>query len=218
MSENYDQSDHIEPPIATLDQEFSNRDVLISTIKQYFYARNEVVVLDKHSDQRKVTFKCYFGGQYRNGLNLTDNTRKRQTGSRLMACRFSIRDKTENQWTTRKERYNDKVVARAEFLDGRSPIQALYNKIRAGDFILNVMVDSNGALSGLFFCHEKSAELARRFNIVFIMDCTYKTNRFGMPLFNIVVITATYNTFNAGFAVICNEDRVNVMFVGTSVI
>ncbi|KAH9246302.1 hypothetical protein BASA81_016163 [Batrachochytrium salamandrivorans] len=91
MSENYDQSDHIEPPIATLDQEFSNRDVLISTIKQYFYARNEVVVLDKHSDQRKVTFKCYFGGQYRNGLNLTDNTRKRQTGSRLMACRFSIR-------------------------------------------------------------------------------------------------------------------------------
>ncbi|KAH6574167.1 hypothetical protein BASA60_005676 [Batrachochytrium salamandrivorans] len=229
MSENYDQSDHIEPPIATLDQEFSNRDVLISTIKQYFYARNEVVVLDKHSDQRKVTFKCYFGGQYRNGLNLTDNTRKRQTGSRLMACRFSIRkkrvivgdlassgtgaastlaylqDKTENQWTTRKERYNDKVVARAEFLDGRSPIQALYNKIRAGDFILNVMVDSNGALSGLFFCHEKSAELARRFNIVFIMDCTYKTNRFGMPLFNIVVITATYNTFNAGFAVICNE-------------
>ncbi|KAH9263256.1 hypothetical protein BASA83_013367 [Batrachochytrium salamandrivorans] len=159
MSENYDQSDHIEPPIATLDQEFSNRDVLISTIKQYFYARNEVVVLDKHSDQRKVTFKCYFGGQYRNGLNLTDNTRKRQTGSRLMACRFSIRDKTENQWTTRKERYNDKVVARAEFLDGRSPIQALYNKIRAGDFILNVMVDSNGALSGLFFAMKNRQNL-----------------------------------------------------------
>ncbi|KAH9274813.1 hypothetical protein BASA83_002522 [Batrachochytrium salamandrivorans] len=67
------------------------------------------------------------------------------------------------------------------------------------------MVDSNGALSGLFFCHGKSAELARRFNIVFIMDCTYKTNRFGMPLLNIVGITATYNTFNAGFAFICNE-------------
>ncbi|KAH9264357.1 hypothetical protein BASA83_012183 [Batrachochytrium salamandrivorans] len=107
MSENYDQPDHLEPPIAILDQEFSNRDVLISTIKQYFHARNEV--------------------------------------------------------------------------------------------------DSNGALSGLFFCHEKSAELARRFNIVFIMDCTYKTNRFGMPLLNIVGITATYNTFNAGFAFICNE-------------
>ncbi|KAH9246336.1 hypothetical protein BASA81_016135 [Batrachochytrium salamandrivorans] len=80
MSENYDQSDHIELSTAVLDQEFSNRDVLIATIKQYFHARNEVVVLDKHSDQRKVTFKCYFGGQYRNGLNLTNDTRKRQTG------------------------------------------------------------------------------------------------------------------------------------------
>ncbi|KAH6585379.1 hypothetical protein BASA61_006875 [Batrachochytrium salamandrivorans] len=91
MSENYDQPDHIELSTAVLDQEFSNRDVLIATIKQYFHARNEVVVLDKHSDQRKVTFKCYFGGQYCNSLNLTDDTRKRQTGSHLMACQFSIR-------------------------------------------------------------------------------------------------------------------------------
>ncbi|KAH9251488.1 hypothetical protein BASA81_010656 [Batrachochytrium salamandrivorans] len=78
------------------------------------------------------------------------------------------------------------------------------------------MVDSNGALSGLFFCHGKSAELARRFNIVFIMDCTYKTNRFGMPLLNIVGITATYNTFNAGFAFICNEtEPINLTTLAT---
>ncbi|KAH6563200.1 hypothetical protein BASA60_010810 [Batrachochytrium salamandrivorans] len=91
MSENYDQPDHIELSTAVLDQEFSNRDVLISTIKQYSHARNEVVVLDKHSNQRKVTFKCYFGGQYRNGLNLADDTRKRQTGSHLMSCQFLVR-------------------------------------------------------------------------------------------------------------------------------
>ncbi|KAH6581272.1 hypothetical protein BASA50_004357 [Batrachochytrium salamandrivorans] len=129
-----------------------------------------------------------------------------------------LRDKTGNQWTTRKEIYNEKMVARTEFLDGRSPIQALYDEICSGDFIFNVMVDSNGALSGLFFCHEKSAELARRFNIVFIMDCTYKTNRFGMPLLNIVGITATYKTFNAGFAFICNETEPMLYFVGASVI
>ncbi|KAH6572644.1 hypothetical protein BASA62_003290 [Batrachochytrium salamandrivorans] len=49
-----------------------------------------------------------------------------------------LRDKTGNQWTTRKEIYNEKVVARAEFLDGRSPIQALYDEICSGDFIFNV--------------------------------------------------------------------------------
>ncbi|KAI9913225.1 hypothetical protein PsorP6_006225 [Peronosclerospora sorghi] len=37
------------------------------------------------------------------------------------------------------------------------------------------------------------------------MDSTYKTNRFGMPLLNIVGITATYGTFNAGFAFIPYE-------------
>ncbi|KAI9910414.1 hypothetical protein PsorP6_010321 [Peronosclerospora sorghi] len=73
-----------------------------------------------------------------------------------------------------------KVVARREFLDGRSPIQALYDEIRAGDFIFNVMVASDGTLRGVLFCHEKSVEIARRFNMVFFMDCTYKTNRFGM--------------------------------------
>ncbi|KAH6595417.1 hypothetical protein BASA50_005829 [Batrachochytrium salamandrivorans] len=208
MSENYDQSDHIELSTAVLDQEFSNRDVLIATIKQYFHARNEVVVLDKHSDQRKVTFKCYFGGQYRNALTKEEKAIVRDlasSGTGAAPTLAYLRDKTGNQWTTRKEIYNEKVVARAEFLDGRSPIQALYDEICSGDFIFNAMVDSNGALSGLFFCHEKSAELARRFNIVFIMDCTYKTNRFGMPLLNIVGITATYKTFNAGFAFICNE-------------
>ncbi|KAI9912094.1 hypothetical protein PsorP6_009463 [Peronosclerospora sorghi] len=62
------------------------------------------------------------------------------------------------------------VVARREFLDGRSPIPALYDEIRAGDFIFNVMVASDGALRGLFFCHEKSVYLARRVNVVFFID------------------------------------------------
>ena len=34
------------------------------------------------------------------------------------------------------------------------------------------------------------------------MDCTYKTNRFGMPLLNIVGIMATYRGFNTGFTFI----------------
>ncbi|KAH6570904.1 hypothetical protein BASA50_003117 [Batrachochytrium salamandrivorans] len=149
-------------------------------VSLYFHARNEVVVLDKHSDQRGVTLKCYFCEQYRNGLNLTDDTcAKDKLGVVLWHAQFSIRtnlyqkqkglwtigktnllhsypitddlggistaraltkeekiivrdlassgtgaaptlaylrDKTGNQWTTRKEIYNEKVVARAEFL------------------------------------------------------------------------------------------------------
>ena len=37
------------------------------------------------------------------------------------------------------------------------------------------------------------------------MDCTYQTNRYGMPLLNIVGVTCTNTTFNAAFAFISNE-------------
>ena len=44
---------------------------------------------------------------------------------------------------------------------------------------------------------------------MFLIDCTYKTNKFNIPLMNVVGITATYATFNAGFAFLHaeNEER-----------
>ncbi|KAH6576989.1 hypothetical protein BASA62_001099 [Batrachochytrium salamandrivorans] len=212
MSENYDQSDHLELSTAILDQEFSNRDVLIATIKQYFHARNEVVVLDKHSDQRKVTFKCYFEEKA-----IVRDLASSGTGAAPTLA--YLRDKTGKPMDHKKSKYITKKWSQEQ----NSLTVGRQFKLCTMRFVLVTLSlmswwDSNGALSGLFFCHEKSAELARRFNIVFIMDCTYKTNRFGMPLLNIVGITATDSTFNAGFAFHLQRDRANVMFVGTSVI
>ncbi|KAH6582327.1 hypothetical protein BASA60_001987 [Batrachochytrium salamandrivorans] len=73
-------------------------------------------------------------------------------------------DKQKNSIDYNKGKYTTKkVVSRAEFFDGRLPIQALYDEICAGEFILNVMVGiQNGALSGLFsFCHEKSSRTCK---------------------------------------------------------
>ena len=39
------------------------------------------------------------------------------------------------------------------------------------------------------------------------MDCTYKTNRYGLPLLNIVGVTATGNSFNIAFAFLQNEKQ-----------
>ena len=64
---------------------------------------------------------------------------------------------------------------------------------------------NDGTLKALFFCHPNSAKLIRRFSTVFVMDCTYKVNKFNMPLLNIVGITATNHSFNAAFAFLSNE-------------
>jgi hypothetical protein len=43
--------------------------------------------------------------------------------------------------------------------------------------------------------------------MVFLLDCTYKTNKFSMPLLNVVSITSTYATFNASFAFLHAENE-----------
>ncbi len=45
------------------------------------------------------------------------------------------------------------------------------------------------------------------FDMVFFLNCTYKTNKFSMLLLNVVGIISTYATFNAGFAFLHAENK-----------
>jgi len=241
---------------------FENRQDLIDSVKSHYLDQGICLSLGKNCNTRTVVFKCYFGGQNDNKLGLSEETRQRETGSRLRECPFKItaryskrenrwnikdtvndhnhefgpnlggiatarrltederlitrqmadagstsaatlayiRATTGNQWTTTQEIYNEKSRARREIMNGRTPIQTFYDEISHDDYIVKLQVDDTGAIRNIFFTHHSSAELARRYHSVFIMDCTYKTNKFKMPLLNIVRITSTYSTFNAGFA------------------
>ena len=60
----------------------------------------------------------------------------------------------------------------------------------------------DGQVLSVFFMHQSAVKLCRTYNSVFHMDCT---NKFQMPLLNIVGIACTYQTFNAGFAFLNSE-------------
>ena len=128
-----------------------------------------------------------------------------ESGASTSSTLSYLKANTGNEWSTRKEINNQKLVSRKNFLAGRTPIQALYKLISSGSYIFDMKTDGNGSLSGLFFSHKSAEKLCKTFKSVFVMDCTYKTNRFGMPLLNIVGITSTFHSFNAGFAFICEE-------------
>ncbi len=49
--------------------------------------------------------------------------------------------------------------------------------------------------------------MCQTFNTVFLLNCTYKTNKFGMPLLNVVGIMSTYAMFNIGFAFFHAENK-----------
>jgi len=59
--------------------------------------------------------------------------------------------------------------------------------------------DLDGHITHLFFSKNSSIALSRYFSTVFIIDCTYKTNRFRMPLMNVVGITSCNQTFFSCF-------------------
>ena len=61
----------------------------------------------------------------------------------------------------------------------------------------------------LFWTHPNFVKLLNAFNIVFLIDTTYKTNKYRMPLLEIVGVTSTGLTFFAGFVFISSEQESN---------
>ncbi|GAU10750.1 hypothetical protein TSUD_425190, partial [Trifolium subterraneum] len=67
-------------------------------------------------------------------------------------------------------------------------------------------------LQDIFFAHPRSLSLFNSFPTVLVMDSTYKTNKYNMPLFEIVGFTSTERTYNVGFAWLTNEKEDNFIW------
>jgi hypothetical protein len=92
-------------------------------------------------------------------------------------------------------------------LAGRSPIQALVDELSDSDrCILHFKVGPNNEITHLFFAYKTSIDLIRRFGSTLLMDCTYKTNRFKMPLLQVVGVTSFWTTFFACFVFLAKEE------------
>ncbi|MCL7046201.1 hypothetical protein MKW94_014784 [Papaver nudicaule] len=57
----------------------------------------------------------------------------------------------------------------------------------------------------LFFCHPKGSTLAQCFPTLVILDCTYKTNQWRMPLLHFVGVTSTNHTFTIAYCFMPGE-------------
>jgi hypothetical protein len=68
----------------------------------------------------------------------------------------------------------------------RTPIQALIDNLKEDNYTYEYKCDDTGCITHLFFAHNESVALTRQYSSVLLMDCTYKTNKFKMPLLNVV--------------------------------
>jgi Transcription factor AFT len=70
---------------------FPTRDNCIAVVKSHCLSRNVILQIHKCSDKRRIIFKSYQGGIYRNSMNLDDQTRKQKTSSKLINCPFQVK-------------------------------------------------------------------------------------------------------------------------------
>ena len=88
------------------------------------------------------------------------------------------------------------------------PLQVLIDLATEKDYLTKFNLGDTGNLTHAFFCHPNGAKLALKFQSVLILDCTYKTNRYKMPLLHFVGCTAFNSTFTIGYAFLSKEEIV----------
>ena len=94
--------------------------------------------------------------------------------------------------TTIKQVYNARYLYRKSERGDRTEMQQLMMLVERDMYInWSRFEERKNVVQDLFWTHPDSVKLLNAFNIVLMMDSTYKTNRYRMPLFEVVGATST---------------------------
>ena len=103
--------------------------------------------------------------------------------------------------------YNMRKTIRAKNLAGKTPIEALIDQLSSSNYISDHKTDNIGHVTHLFFAPPRSIQLFQQFSDIILLDCTYKTNRFKLPLLVIVGTTCLHTTFYVAFCFLAKEEE-----------
>jgi hypothetical protein len=107
--------------------------------------------------------------------------------------------------TKAKDIYNLRQQIRSTKLGARSPIEAMVEHLQQSRYTLSYLQNSSEQLTHVFFAHPELLILLQKHPYVLLLDCTYKTNHFKMPLLNIVGVTSMHTTFYICFCFLIQE-------------
>lgn len=113
----------------------------------------------------------------------------------------------ENPFILPQDIYNIKRDAKAEELGSLTQEQALMRNLHQR-FDWFVRVDKHqitDRIENLFFARKSSQQILKLNHEVLILDCTYKTNRYKLPLMVITGVTGLNSSFYVGFAFMKSE-------------
>ena len=119
----------------------------------------------------------------------------------------TLKQKDPTNATTLKAIYNARQKYKVVEKGGRTQMQFLLEKLKEYNYFEwhRTFSGDSDTVMDIFWLHPLSLDLLRTFPHVLILDCTYKTNRYRLPLFEVVGVTSTNMTFSIAFAYLASE-------------
>jgi hypothetical protein len=103
---------------------------------------------------------------------------------------------------------NQRQISMIHYMTGRTTIEALLSDLfESEDWVYPHVVDSNRHAHYLFFATKQAMKMARYFPDVLLVDCTYKANKYGMPLLHSVGVMPTQRFFTAVLCFMPSETK-----------
>lgn len=113
---------------------------------------------------------------------------------------------TSETLATQQDIYNCIAETKRELLKGQSNIHALSDQLKSEGFWSRIRLEE-GTVTAVLFAHPKSLAYLKLYTEVLILDCTYKTNKYKMPLLNAIGVDACQRSFCIAFAFLSGEEE-----------
>jgi hypothetical protein len=141
---------------------------------------------------------------------LTDEQTKRiellsNAGVAPRKVKAILRNESEKFCSTSKDIYNAKAKIKVNSLGDLSSVEVILNELTTQKYIIDYLCDEENRLISLLFAHEQAVQSLLQFNSVLLMDSTYKTNRFCLPLLHIIGINCCYRTVTIALVFMSDE-------------
>jgi hypothetical protein len=141
------------------------------------------------------------------GRALTENQRNEvlRLHECLVAPRQILAYLEVNHIVSHRDIYNIIATGKKKKLDGRSAIQCLLEDLQSENCFIKLEVDSENRVTHLFLAFEEQISMLKRHKCVLMADCTYKTNRYKMPLLHFTGLSNVGKSFSCAFCFMKSE-------------
>lgn len=132
---------------------------------------------------------------------------------KIMTLLHSRFEQTDRQFPLiKRDLYNLRQEYNQKQLSSGTAIQTLADRLQSDpSFHHRINKDDSNRLTHLIFLKKSCIDLFKQHHDVLLLDCTYKTNRYKMPLLNMAFVTSLHTTMNLGFGFMIRERESDYM-------